>query len=143
MKQYDIAYIDFPRNDESVQSGLRPALIFSNDLCNTYSPVITAIPFTSARKKQLPTHLYIPASRQYGLSTDSILLAEQITTVNKKRVQGIVGNVDSAILREKIADKVDVQFARSDKRVIDLLSYLESIGVRSIPEAKQLLMAGA
>ena len=142
MKQYDVAYVDFPKNDESVQAGLRPALIFSNNLCNQYSPVITAIPVTSARKKHLPTHLYLPASKKYGLNTDSVLLAEQITTVNKRRVQGIVGNIDSAILRDKIVETVDVQFAR-DNRIIDLLSYLESIGVRSIPEAKQILMAGA
>ena len=66
--------------DGSLQSGIRPVLIISNNKANEFSPVITIIPITSRLgKKKLPTHVYMT---QCGLSRPSIALAEQITSIN-------------------------------------------------------------
>ena len=143
LKQFDIVYVDFPGlTDESVQAGTRPALIYSNDMCNKYSPTVTVIPFTTRKKRQMPTHLLFSenVARKYGLKHESTLLAEQITTVSKDRIIDKVGNVDSIIIRTKITEKVDVQFARPvADSFISIITYLEGIGVKNLDDAKKIL----
>lgn len=68
----------------SLQSGIRPVLVVSNDKANQYSPVITIIPITSnIGKKKLPTHVFISGC---GLLQQSIVLVEQITSLNQTRL---------------------------------------------------------
>lgn len=72
----------------SEQSGLRPMVIVSNEVCCKYSPVLTAVPLTSKMmKKSLPTHVTLVAS-QYPVERDSIVLCEQIITIDKSRIVG-------------------------------------------------------
>lgn len=69
----------------SVQRGLRPVVIVSNDIGNLHSPVLTVVPITSKFKKPLPVHVYVPASEGV-LRYNSIILTEQILTVNKEDI---------------------------------------------------------
>lgn len=115
MKQFDIVYVDFPVTYEPhIQYGIRPALIYSNDSANKYSPIIHVIPFTSAQKKMMPTHILFDekAARRYGLKKSSTLLTEQIMPINKSRVIQIIGHIDSQVIRNRINECVDVHFGR-------------------------------
>lgn len=87
-KNGDIYMADLPDDrGGSLQSGSRPVVIISNDLANAYSPVITILPMTSkTEKKKLPTHVVI---KDCGLKKCSIVLAEQIMSINKNQL-GIV-----------------------------------------------------
>lgn len=82
----DVYYVDFGHNIESCkQSGIRPAVIVSNNRANFYSPVITVVPLTSRihKKRSLPTHVYIPRGCGTGLPKSSMALAEQVETIDK------------------------------------------------------------
>jgi len=63
----------------SLQCGIRPVLVVSNDAANTYSPVVTVVPLTGQirKKESLPTHVLIPCSKRHGLTKPSVALAEQ------------------------------------------------------------------
>ena len=83
IKRGDIWYADLPDMGDSIQYGLRPVLIVSNDKCNKHSSVITVIPLTSVnKKKKQPTHIYIEHSELKG----SMVICEQIITISKKRI---------------------------------------------------------
>lgn len=90
-KRGDVYYVDFGHNIESCkQSGIRPAVIVSNNRANVYSPVITVVPLTSRihKKRSLPTHVYIPRGCGTGLPKSSMALAEQVETIDKKIFTG-------------------------------------------------------
>lgn len=74
--------VDFGEARGSVQSGARPCLVVSNKLCNMYSPVITVLPITAQVKADMPTHFHLDKNK-YKLKRHSIVLAEQIITVDK------------------------------------------------------------
>lgn len=75
----------------SMQAGERPVLVISNNKANEYSPVITIIPITSKMcKAELPTHVLI---KECGLKKPSIVLAEQITSINKDRLERKIGSI--------------------------------------------------
>ena len=83
-KRGDVYYVDFGHNIESCkQSGIRPAVIVSNNRANLYSPVITVVPLTSRihKKRSLPTHVYIPRGCGTGLPKSSMALADQVETI--------------------------------------------------------------
>lgn len=92
----------------SVQSGSRPVLVMSNDVANHYSSTLTVIPMTTVMKKlELPTH--IPVSevdcQMYGSHTylrESIALAEQVTTIDKKALRNVLCRVTSAEKQNEI-----------------------------------------
>lgn len=92
----------------SVQSGSRPVLVMSNDVANHYSSTLTVIPMTTVMKKlELPTH--IPVSevdcQMYGSHTylrESIALAEQVTTIDKKALRNVLCRVTSAEKQKEI-----------------------------------------
>lgn len=82
------------------QRGVRPAVVFQNNVGNKYSPNIIALPFTSVLKKQhLPTHVLIRAS-QSGLSRDSIVLCENPERVSKDRVGEYITTLNDAQMRQ-------------------------------------------
>lgn len=90
-------------NGTSVQEGERPVLVISNNMANAYSPIITILPITSKIKKAyLPTHVHIL------LHQNSMVLAEQITTVGKDSLINCVGSVSELKMGE-IEEAVKVQ----------------------------------
>lgn len=89
-----IVMVDLPLGNGSVQGGMRPAVVISNDKGNKFSPVLIVVPLTSRVKKFMPTHHTIEPSVLNGLSKTSIALAEQIITVGKDMVRNIVGTLE-------------------------------------------------
>ena len=97
----NIVMIDLPIVGGSVQTGLRPCVIISNNKANKFSPNIIAIPLTSRTKKPMPTHHKILPSITNGLKVESTALAEQILTVSKDCIKKVIGMLDEQHL-EKI-----------------------------------------
>lgn len=92
IKQYAIYYADLSPVVGSEQGGLRPVVIVSNDMGNKHSPVVIAAPATSrVGKKRLPTQIIITS--RGGLSTDSMVMCEQIRTIDKSRLSSYIGKL--------------------------------------------------
>ena len=104
----DLYYADLPiMKDSQVQQGVRPVLIISNDKANKYSPVINVIPLTTClTKTQLPTHVTLIG---YGLPKQSVLLAEQILSIDKKKLLGKIGSVNDESTLAKINRAINIQ----------------------------------
>jgi mRNA interferase MazF len=102
VKRGDIFYADLSPVVGSEQGGIRPVIIIQNDIGNKYSPTIIVAAITSQiNKAKLPTHVEI-SSEEYGLNKDSVVLLEQIRTVDKKRLKEKIGH-----MTEKDIQKVD------------------------------------
>ena len=99
IKRGDIYYADLSPVVGSEQSGVRPILIIQNDIGNKYSPTIIGVPITSKAKIRMPTHIAIEGNK-YGLDKDSIILAEQIRTLDKSRLKEKVGRLDKKVLEQ-------------------------------------------
>ena len=96
VKRGDIYYADLSPVVGSEQGGIRPVLIVQNDIGNKYSPTVIAAAITSQRDKtKLPTHIEVTAS-SWGLAKDSIVLLEQIRTLDKRRLKERMGMLDEA-----------------------------------------------
>lgn len=110
IKRGDIIIVDLGQHETSVQSGIRPCVVMSNDLANRHSPVITVVPLTSKiRKKQyLPTHVFLNSYKNTGLGCHSLALCEQITSVAFSDVLEVAGRVSGRKLAE-IGHAVKVQ----------------------------------
>lgn len=94
VKRGDIYYADLSPVVGSEQGGLRPVLIIQNDIGNRYSPTVIAAAITSRMSKtHLPTHIDICAEKA-GLSKDSVVLLEQIRTLDKRRLKEKMGHLD-------------------------------------------------
>lgn len=99
--KYDLIYGELPQNEESIQSGCRPCLVISNDIGNKYSPTLLVIPLSSQLKNvNQPTHTIIKCDADNGLTSDSMLLAEQITTISKSKSRKIGRVTDREIQKE-------------------------------------------
>ena len=82
----------------SEQGGVRPVLIIQNDIGNKYSPTVIVAAITSQiNKAKLPTHIEISA-HEYGLNKDSVILLEQIRTIDKKRLREKIGCLDKNMM---------------------------------------------
>ena len=102
IRRGDIYYADLSPVVGSEQGGIRPVLIVQNDVGNKYSPTVIAAAITSQRDKtKLPTHIRVDAG-QSGLAKDSIVLLEQIRTIDKQRLKERMGN-----LPENDMDRID------------------------------------
>ena len=100
IKRGDIYYADLSPVVGSEQGGIRPVLIIQNDVGNRYSPTVIAAAITSRRTKtNLPTHIPIEAQGS-GLSKDSIVLLEQVRTLDKRRLREKMGSVDVQAMKE-------------------------------------------
>ncbi len=100
IKRGDIFYADLSPVVGSEQGGLRPVLIVQNDVGNKYSPTVIAAAITSrVGKTKLPTHIDIHADR-VGLARDSVVLLEQIRTIDKKRLREKMGHLDENMMNE-------------------------------------------
>jgi mRNA interferase MazF len=99
VKRGDIYYADLSPVVGSEQGGLRPVLIIQNDVGNRYSPTVIAAAITSRMgKNRLPTHIDIHADR-VGLAKDSVVLLEQIRTLDKRRLKEKMGHLDDSMMR--------------------------------------------
>ncbi|MGE4283099.1 MAG: type II toxin-antitoxin system PemK/MazF family toxin [Clostridia bacterium] len=109
VKRGDIYYADLSPVIGSEQGGIRPVLIVQNDVGNKYSPTVIAAAITSQiNKAKLPTHIEINA-QEYGLSKDSVVLLEQIRTIDKKRLKEKIGRLDDDLM-EKVNDALGISF---------------------------------
>ncbi|MDD4688549.1 MAG: type II toxin-antitoxin system PemK/MazF family toxin [Eubacteriales bacterium] len=94
VKRGDIFYADLSPVIGSEQGGVRPVLIVQNDIGNKYSPTVIAAAITSQiNKANLPTHIEIDA-QSGGLTKDSVILMEQIRTIDKERLRDKIGRLD-------------------------------------------------
>lgn len=94
VKRGEIYYADLSPVVGSEQGGIRPVLIVQNDVGNRHSPTVIAAAITSQREKsKLPTHIELDAT-VCGLAKDSIVLLEQIRTIDKKRLKERMGELD-------------------------------------------------
>jgi mRNA interferase MazF len=95
VKRGDIYYADLSPVVGSEQGGVRPVLIVQNDVGNRYSPTVIAAAITSqTEKSKLPTHIELD-SKNCGLSKDSVVLLEQIRTIDKRRLREKMGTLDA------------------------------------------------
>lgn len=93
VKRGDIYYADLSPVVGSEQGGVRPVLIVQNDVGNKYSPTVIAAAITSQQEKtRLPTHISVNAC-DCGLSKDSVVLLEQVRTLDKQRLKERMGNL--------------------------------------------------
>ena len=98
IKRGDIFYADLRPVVGSEQGGIRPVLIIQNDVGNRHSPTVICAAITSKMNKaKLPTHIEIDASA-YGIEKDSVILLEQLRTIDKRRLKAKVCHLDSAML---------------------------------------------
>ncbi len=98
VKRGDIYYADLSPIIGSEQGGVRPVLIIQNDVGNRHSPTIICAAITSRMNKaKLPTHIEISSGR-YQLVKDSVILLEQIRTIDKQRLREYVCHVDSRMM---------------------------------------------
>ena len=112
VKRGDIFYADLSPVVGSEQGGLRPVLIVQNDVGNKYSPTVIVCAITSQLgKAKLPTHVEIDANR-YQLVKDSVILLEQVRTIDKSRLRERVCHLDDEIL-EKIDKALLISLALS------------------------------
>lgn len=113
IRRGDIYYADLSPVVGSEQGGVRPVLVVQNDIGNKYSPTIIVAAITSQiHKGKLPTHIEISAS-DYGLSKDSVILLEQIRTIDKRRLKEKIGFLASEIM-SKVDEGLQISFGLID-----------------------------
>lgn len=98
IKRGDIFYADLSPVVGSEQGGIRPVLIIQNDIGNRHSPTVICAAITSKMNKaKLPTHVEIDA-RKYQIVKNSVILLEQIRTIDKQRLKDIVCHLDKELM---------------------------------------------
>ena len=98
IKRGDIYYADLSPVVGSEQGGIRPVLVIQNDIGNKYSPTVIAAAITSQiNKAKMPTHIEL-AAKDYGLNKDSVILLEQIRTIDKRRLREKIGRIDDGLM---------------------------------------------
>lgn len=109
IRRGDIYYADLSPVVGSEQGGVRPVLIVQNDVGNRFSPTVIAAAITSQQSKaNLPTHIKLDTDNT-GLSKNSIVLLEQIRTIDKHRLKERMGRLDNAAM-EQIDEALSVSF---------------------------------
>ena len=109
IKRGDIFYADLSPVIGSEQGGVRPVLIVQNDVGNKFSPTVIAAAITSRQDKaSLPTHIEVDA-KDCGLAKDSVVLLEQVRTIDKKRLREKMGTLDTGDMG-KVNEALSVSF---------------------------------
>lgn len=109
IKRGDIYYADLRPVIGSEQGGIRPVLIVQNDTGNRHSPTVICAAITSRMNKaKLPTHVEIEA-KDFGVVKDSVILLEQVRTIDKSRLKEKVCHLDFDIM-ERIDDALEISF---------------------------------
>lgn len=100
VRRGEIYYADLSPVVGSEQGGIRPVLMIQNDVGNRYSPTVIAAAITSqCGKAKLPTHISVPAA-VCGLTKDSVVLLEQIRTIDKRRLKECMGEVPASVMKQ-------------------------------------------
>ena len=111
IKRGELYYADLSPVVGSEQGGIRPVLVVQNDVGNKYSPTVIAAAVTSKiNKAKLPTHIELP-SESYGFARDSVILLEQIRTLDKRR------------LKERIGELNELTMSKVDKAILISLGF--------------------
>ncbi len=109
IRRGDVYYADLSPVVGSEQGGLRPVLIVQNDVGNKYSPTVIAAAITSRMTKaKLPTHIDVVADN-VGLAKDSVILLEQIRTIDKVRLKEKMGHLDDELMHH-VNNAITVSF---------------------------------
>ena len=109
VKRGDLYYADLSPVVGSEQGGVRPVLIVQNNVGNKYSPTIIAAAVTSQLDKaKLPTHIALEAGK-YGLPKDSVVLLEQIRTLDKRRLKECMGRLEDSTM-DKVDQAISISF---------------------------------
>lgn len=113
VKRGDIFYADLSPVVGSEQGGTRPVLIVQNDTGNRHSPTVIAAAITSQTgKARLPTHINIPGG-SVGLTKDSVILLEQVRTIDKRRLREHMGRLDDKNMA-LVDDAIAISFGLTD-----------------------------
>lgn len=113
VKRGELYYADLSPVVGSEQGGIRPVLVVQNDVGNKYSPTIIAAAVTSKiNKAKLPTHIELPIG-DFGLQKDSVILLEQIRTLDKRR------------LKERIGELSEVTMSKVDRAILISLGFIK------------------
>jgi len=108
VKRGDVFFADLSPVVGSEQGGTRPVLIIQNDIGNRFSPTVIIAAITAQiQKAKLPTHVEINA-KKYGFERDSVILLEQLRTIDKSRLTDRITQLDEALM-----EKVDISLAIS------------------------------
>ena len=114
IKRGDMFYADLSPVVGSEQGGVRPVIIIQNDIGNKHSPTVIAAAITSQTgKSKLPTHIEIGCADS-GLKADSVVLTEQIRTIDKSRLKEKIGHIDDVVVMNKINNALGVSFGLGD-----------------------------
>ena len=117
MRRGDVYYADLRPVVGSEQGGIRPVLIVQNDVGNKHSPTIICAAITSKMNKaKLPTHIEL-AAQNYGLTRDSVVLLEQIRTLDKRRLREKMGRVDKELM-DRVDAAIAVSFGLHSERLV-------------------------
>ena len=112
VRRGEIYYADLSPVVGSEQGGVRPVLIVQNDAGNKHSPTVIAAAITSQREKaKLPTHIELRAA-SCGLSRDSVVLLEQIRTIDKRRLKERMGELDAPAMSQ-VNNALEISFGLS------------------------------
>lgn len=122
VKRGDIYYADLSPVVGSEQGGLRPVLIIQNDIGNRYSPTVIAAAITSRMgKTKLPTHIEVCKADSvsgeengHGLAKDSVILLEQIRTIDKRRLKEKMGHLDESVMQQ-VNDAIQISFGLNEQ----------------------------
>ena len=116
VKRGEIYYADLSPVVGSEQGGIRPVLIIQNDVGNKYSPTVIAAAITSQiNKAKLPTHIELSAL-DYGLNKDSVVLLEQIRTLDKRRLKERIGELPLSTM-QKVNNALLISLGFTEKTV--------------------------
>ena len=108
VKRGELYYADLSPVVGSEQGGVRPVLVVQNDTGNKYSPTVIAAAVTSKiNKARLPTHIELPSA--FGLAKDSVILLEQIRTIDKRRLKDMVCHLDRELM-DKVDEALKISF---------------------------------
>lgn len=113
VKRGDVYFADLSPVVGSEQGGVRPVLIIQNDIGNRFSPTVVVAAITAQiQKAKLPTHVEIDAKR-YGFERDSVILLEQIRTIDKQRLTDKITHLDEEMMKH-VEDALGISLGMVD-----------------------------
>ena len=114
IKRGDMYYADLSPVVGSEQGGVRPVLIVQNDVGNKYSPTVIAVAITSQlNKNKLPTHIEVNC-QDYGLSKDSVILLEQVRTIDNKRLKERIGHLNENLMN-RVHEAIEISLGLEEE----------------------------
>lgn len=113
VKRGDVFFADLSPVVGSEQGGVRPVLVIQNDIGNRFSPTVIVAAITAQiQKAKLPTHVEIDA-KTYGFDRDSVILLEQIRTIDKQRLTDKITHLDDEMM-ERVSESLQISLGLID-----------------------------